>query len=73
MPTYVYQCTNCQEIFDVQAAIKEKAAGLTPVCPQCASFETLQLITAGLLITGSGKSSFGPPGCGPGSRPGCCG
>jgi putative FmdB family regulatory protein len=73
MPTYVYQCNGCQQIFDVQATIKEKIAGLKPACPQCASDDARQLITAGLFIGSSEKASLGQSICGPGSGLGCCG
>lgn len=73
MPTYVYQCNGCQQIFDVQATIKEKISGLRVECPQCASDDSRQLITAGLLIGGSGKPSQGQSYCGPEPGPGCCG
>jgi putative FmdB family regulatory protein len=71
MPLYDYQCKQCQAIFEVRASIREKEAGLTPVCPTCESEQTQQLITSGLVLH-SGAGQMGP-GCGPGAGPGCCG
>jgi putative FmdB family regulatory protein len=71
MHLYDYQCKQCQAIFEVRASIREKEAGLTPVCPACESEQTQQLITSGLVL----RSGAGPigRGCGPGAGPGCCG
>jgi putative FmdB family regulatory protein len=74
MPLYDYQCQNCQSFFEVRASFKEKEAGLQPECPQCHSQETRQVLTAGLLLHGSGNSAaYKMPACGPNSGPGCCG
>lgn len=73
MPTYIYQCNSCQDSFEVLATFKEKEAGLNPNCPKCASTETRQLITAGLIIKNSANSLFNQPGCPPDAGPGCCG
>lgn len=71
MPLYDYQCNQCGEIFEVRASIKEKAAGLLPECPRCHNKEIRQVISAVLMIRGSGASlSF--PACGPDAGPGCC-
>ena len=71
MPLYDYKCNQCQNIFEVRASFKEKEAGLQPECPECESPDTQQVITAGLLLFGSGNG--GLPGCGPSAGPGCCG
>ncbi len=72
MPVYVFQCQDCQEVFDVRASFKEKEAGLQPLCPQCESQQTLQVITAGLFIRGSNGANISLPACGPTAGPGCC-
>lgn len=72
MPVYVFQCQDCQEVFDVRASFKEKEAGLQPLCPQCESLQTLQVITAGLFIRGNNGASISLPACGPTAGPGCC-
>lgn len=77
MPTYVYQCLECEEIFDVQAPIREKEAGLHPICPRCEAQHTRQLITAGLFVKAGGSAGRMPPAgsscCGSGFGSGCCG
>ena len=72
MPVYVFHCQDCQENFDVRATLKEKEAGLYPLCPKCQSLQTLQVITAGLLIHGKDGASISLPSCGPTAGPGCC-
>jgi len=77
MPTYVFQCLDCQESFDVRASMREKEAGLAPECPRCNGPHVRQLIT-GTFVVGSNRPPNPLPttgrGCwggGPGS--GCCG
>lgn len=71
MPIYDFQCTQCNEVFEVRATIREKEAGLRPECPICKSLEVRQQITAGLFLHSSLRMTT--PGCGPNSGPGCCG
>lgn len=74
MPTYVYQCEKCEEVFDVRASIKEKEQGLHPECPECHGKKTRQVLTAGVVIHGSDGASLSTlPTCGPNCGPGCCG
>lgn len=72
MPLYEYQCGKCQKIFEVRATIKEKEAGLQPVCPGCHATQTHQVISAGMFVRALGGGSS-MSGCGPGAGPGCCG
>jgi putative FmdB family regulatory protein len=73
MPLYDYQCNQCQTIFEVRAPFKEKGAGLEPTCPICHSEDTQQILTAGLLLQGSGDGvTVGLPACGSIAGPGCC-
>jgi putative FmdB family regulatory protein len=75
MPLYDYQCIHCQTIFEVRASFREKEMGLEPVCPNCQSVETHQVLTAGLFLhKGSGDaSSLFSSNCDPNSGAGCCG
>ncbi len=72
MPTYDFHCEKCDAIFEVRASIKEKDVGLNPVCPQCHSSNVQQLITAGLLLHGSGNMRSSFAGCDPNAKGGCC-
>jgi putative FmdB family regulatory protein len=74
MPLYDYQCKQCQTIFEVRAAFKEKEAGLEPECPECHSKKTNQLLASGLFLRKSNDGvDLTGPGCGPNAGPGCCG
>jgi len=73
MPYYDYRCATCGAVFEVQASIKEKQAGLNLECPQCHAREVRQLITAGLVIRSSSGDSQLLSRCGPNAGPGCCG
>lgn len=74
---YEYRCRNCSTVFEVQATMEEKAKGLSPVCPNCASKNTAQaFISIGIFRRGaaSGSSSTGGPvSCGSNPGSGCCG
>ncbi len=71
MPFYEFHCKQCDNIFTIRATIKEKEAGLTPLCPQCQGQEIEQVITAGLVLRSQGQN-IGLPACGPSAGPGCC-
>ena len=45
MPTYEYRCRACQEVFEVQQSLAEKAKAV-PQCPKCKSAEVEQRFTA---------------------------
>lgn len=71
---YEYQCSECEEVFEVQATLAQKEAGLQPSCPKCGSQQTRQIYRS-FNIGGTMKPSGGgnlPPGCGPGFGAGCC-
>lgn len=72
MPLYDYMCEQCQAVFEIRATIQEKEIGLEPECPVCHGKQVHSVITAGLILKGSG-SGFSDPGCGPSCGPGCCG
>jgi len=72
MPVYVFQCHDCQEVFEVRASFKEKEAGLEPQCPKCQSQQIKQVLTAGIIIRGGNGTSLSLPACGPSAGPGCC-
>lgn len=75
MPLYDYQCDRCQTTFEVRASFREKELGLRPVCPNCKSTDTRQILTSGLFIRGesSGSASMQSSFCSPNSGAGCCG
>lgn len=75
MPFYEYQCSRCHATFEVRATFHEKEIGLQPVCPNCQSAETRQVLTVGSFVR-SGSSEGNPRStacCGPNAEPGCCG
>lgn len=72
MPVYDFRCEECDAAFEVRASIKEKVAGLNPICPQCHSPKVQQLITAGLLIHGNRESGLSFSTCDPNAKGGCC-
>jgi len=74
MPTYDYQCRDCEHVFEVFATFKQKDAGLQPECPECHSTETQQAFRSMMFIrSGDGGSVMPTPmGCGPNMGPGCC-
>lgn len=68
---YEYGCQACGGVFEVQATLAEKEAGLRPACPQCGSPQTAQRFTSiGILRSGTRVRAL--TGCGPGAGPGCC-
>jgi len=74
MPIYDYRCDHCQATFEVRASIKEKELGLKPICTNCQSAETHQILTAGLFMhqgCRDGVSSLSSC-CSPNSGAGCC-
>ncbi|MGE5249011.1 MAG: FmdB family zinc ribbon protein [Bacteroidota bacterium] len=74
MPTYVYQCKKCGEVFEVHASFKEKEKGLTPECPACHEKTCRQMLTTGsLLIHNTGGGGCAGKTCGPNCRGNCCG
>jgi len=75
MPIYDYQCDHCLATFEVHASFREKEIGLKPVCPNCQSTETHQVLTTGLFVHkgSSDASSLLSSKCGPNFGPGCCG
>lgn len=73
MQFYAYQCKQCEEVFEVRTAIKEREAGLHSACPHCHDTHVKPKITAGLVVHGTegGSISSSGPACGCGSG-GCC-
>ena len=71
MPRYKYHCRECENTFIIEASIKEKSAGLDPVCPECESDNVYQSFSSVGVIGGSGgNNSGGCSTCPPGA--GCC-
>jgi putative FmdB family regulatory protein len=58
MPTYEFECRDCQERFDVIALITEhaKLKEQPPACPHCAKSDTRQL--ASLFNCKTASASF---------------
>lgn len=73
MPLYEFVCEQCSESFDIFATIQQKEDGLYPVCPNCKSKTTRQILSAGMFLRMGGMTNFNPPGCAPNAGPGCCG
>ena len=74
MPTYDYQCQDCEHVFEVRATFKQKDAGLQPECPECHSAKTQQAFRSVMFVR-SGDSASAMPmpmACGPNMGPGCC-
>lgn len=72
---YDYQCRDCGEVFEVQATLAQKEAGLKPQCPRCGSEQTVQIfrsVNIGMGMKTAGGGNFSPPGCGPQFGAGCC-
>ena len=67
MPTYKYNCKECENTFSIKASIAEKSAGLEPACPECGSKDVYQSFGSIGII---GSSQSGPGGCAPNT--GCC-
>ncbi len=53
MPVYEFRCDTCEKKFDVVATLKEKEAGLKPVCPNCGSSLVRQVFSRFTVIGGS--------------------
>lgn len=68
---YEYRCQDCGRLFEVQATLAEKEAGLHPACPECRSPQTAQRF-ASIGILRGGNPGMPMAACGPGARTGCC-
>lgn len=75
MPIYDYQCDQCKTIFEIQASFQEKDDGLKPICPECQSRESHQVLNVGINLNSSSseKGSSSSTCCGSESGSGCCG
>lgn len=75
MPLYDFHCDHCHTTFEVRASFQEKERGLEPLCPNCQSADTRQVLAIGLFLNkgGNNDGSITPPYCGPNSGAGCCG
>jgi putative FmdB family regulatory protein len=72
MPTYVYACQKCGEVFEVQASFKQKEQGLKPACPACHGKRSRPVLTtAGLVVRGSDGASAPHSSCSPGCSGNC--
>jgi len=69
MPRYDYQCTDCEEIFELSLSLTEKELPKSPkkICPKCKSSKIKQFYSkgsGGILKHGRSKSLDRPSGCG---------
>jgi putative FmdB family regulatory protein len=68
MPFYEFECTQCQEKFEVFATIAQKEKGLAPRCPHCGSDQVQRILNTLVLISRGNKdkpvSSAGGSCCG---------
>lgn len=74
MPIYDYSCNDCGTTFEIRLSFSEKDKGVNPICPNCSSPNTRQIISGGTVLrTGLSQSRNTPNACPP--RPGgsCCG
>lgn len=58
MPTYVYRCLTCENIFDKFQKISDPP----PTCMSCGSSKTTKQVTAPAGISGSGGGWYGGGG-----------
>lgn len=71
MPTYEYQCKECDYYFDVKATIAEKEKGLDITCEKCGN-KDLQQVFGGFAIIG-GQTVNVKSSDSHNSGGGCCG
>lgn len=68
MPTYVFRCDECQNVFERFISFANLASPPEILCPQCASQRIQRVWTAPLLMTASERSfPVGNGGCGCGT------
>jgi len=77
MATYAYQCTDCENIFDIQATIQEKEEGKGAqfLCPKCKSANIRQKFSIIHFIKNAFKGDEKPESCcsdGDTNKKGCC-
>jgi putative FmdB family regulatory protein len=73
--TYEYKCSTCGAVFETQASLAEKTAGIKPLCPDCGADNARQQFSGfGLVVKSSGRAAC-VPSCGTPGMPagGCCG
>jgi len=79
MTTYKYKCSDCGNVFDIEATIQEKEESKSEkfICPKCQSKNIKQEFSAGNFIKNVFKSGGKAGGCCSGgdknSNGGCCG
>jgi putative FmdB family regulatory protein len=58
MPVYEFRCEDCGRKFDVVATLKQKEAGLEPVCPKCGSTDCSLVFGRPTVMTSSKTEEF---------------
>lgn len=73
MPIYDYRCNQCATTFEIRLSFSEKDEGVNPLCPNCSSPDTRQVISGGTVLrTGLSLSGNAPNACAPRTGGGCC-
>lgn len=58
---YEFQCGACNTVFEVRASLAEKEKGLKPLCTNCSSADTRQIVAAFAMgSSGPDFSSYEP-------------
>ena len=71
MPTYEFQCLQCNHVFEKKITVEEKK-GMTVCCPQCNS-ETVRQQFFGVSFSGKKSAKGNDSGGCCGDGPSCCG
>lgn len=59
MPVYEFRCEGCGRKFDIVASLKEKEAGLEPVCPKCGGTDCSLVFGRPTVMTSSKTDELG--------------
>lgn len=73
MPSYTYRCSQCNNVFDIEATIQEKETVTSEkfTCPKCQSKEIQSEFSAGNFLKNIFQNDNPSGGCGCGG--GSCG
>ncbi len=55
MPTFEFQCLDCQHKFEIFASISKKEKGLDKKCPQCGGENVREIFGGFVLLSQSGE------------------
>ena len=69
MPTYVHECEECFDVFEIRTSMSEYAKARKPKCPRCGSKNTVRAFASINVITRSRAVDTRPGGgCCPGGK-----